>query len=152
MKPYLYIAADRSNDKDYDYAGRLQDAASKYVDVDVMKKGKEGEQKSDFKDALKSAAGILFLYGDTQPEFIENWLSFYKRQKQRFLIEIRKNPKADPRLNVRLTALYEAPPGEAEKKEVRPRKGIAEDELPTYGSREAFTLNDVAAICMRMLR
>jgi hypothetical protein len=146
VKPYLYIAADRSNKADYDYAGKLQEAASKYADADVMRHGREGEQKKDFKDALKSAAGIVFLYGDTQPEFIEGWLSFYKREKQLFYLQMKR------KLRVKLAALYEAPPQEENRKQVKPLKGIAEDELLTFGSREAFTLNDVPAICGRLFR
>jgi len=151
VKPYLYITADRSNKTDYDYAGKLQDAARKYADVDVMKEGKEGEQKSDFKEALKIAAGILFLYGDTQPKFIENWLSFYKREKQLSLMKIRKNPKLAQLLNVKLTALYEAPPGTEDMRQIKPLTGIADDELPTYGSRDTFNVNDVEKICTRLL-
>jgi hypothetical protein len=152
LKPYLYITADRSNKTDYGYAGRLQDAARRYADVDVMKDGKEGEQRLDFKEALKIAAGIVFLYGDTQPKFIENWLSFYKREKQLFLMKMRKNPKIGPPLNVKLTALYDAPPGAEEKRQIRPLTGIADDELPVYGSRDTFTINDVEKICTRLLR
>ena len=149
-KPYLYITADRSNKTDDDHAGRFQDAACKYVNADVMRKGKEGQQRSDFKHALKKgASGIVFLYGDTQPEFIENWLSFFKREMAG--MRMKSYPKM-LQLNLKLAALYEAPPEGEEKKQIKPRKGMTEKELPTFGSREAFSLGDVAEICKRLLR
>lgn len=129
-KPYLYITA---NSPDLQIARAVQVAARKYTVADVMSEDKS-ERRKDFAKGLKQAAGVIFLYGDADRQFIDRWLKEYIR--------------ATRLLNVypKVAALYQAPP----KKKAEEEPLVPFDELRTIGSQEKFNLGAVEQICAEL--
>jgi hypothetical protein len=130
-RPYIYITADRP---DLHIARRFQDLARTIADTDVMTEQKK-MQRSDFEEALKVAAGVLFLYGDAKLPFVDGWLKEYMRKTRQLGVY----PK--------LAALYYAPPkktSEAERPLARPA------ELREVGSHEMLKLDDFERICVEL--
>jgi hypothetical protein len=135
---FLYLTFDRSNSKDDSYADMLVSAARErgaYVKVIPAK-----NQKRDFISALKKVTGFVFLYGDTNPSFIDEWIGNY--------IEGKLAMKA----NVGLAALYQAPPDREEMKAVQPKVGLPAREWRRYGSREEFKPDDIHQYCAELDR
>ncbi len=127
-RPYLYLTFDRSNERDDRYATKLVKVAAELADVKVMP---AKNQRRDFFGALRKASGFVFLFGDTEPSFIEDWIGYY--------IDGKRAIKA----NVRLAALYQAPPLNGEKKAAELKIGLRREEWRTYGSRDEFIPEDI---------
>lgn len=94
LRPYLYIAADTPDRKN---ALKLQAAARKHILADIMKEsnGLGEDRKQDFDAALEVAKvtrmGIVFLYGEAEPTFVEDTISFYTKQ---VAVKLQKDPTA----------------------------------------------------------
>src|ERR1700730_14168096 len=122
-KPFLFIAADQA---DLDLATKLQEAALDHAEVDVMTETEE-ERKEHFIEAMKLAAGVIFVHGKAPVQFINNWLSLYVREKAK------QSGKAYR------SALYRAPP--PKQSDQTPR--IPTRDLLYLGSEETFTLDGI---------
>jgi hypothetical protein len=129
-KPYLYITADTV---DLPLALELQARARKRAVVDVMDQD-ETQRPSDFLEGLKQASAMLFLYGETTPQFVDRWIKRYIRESRSLNI----HPK--------IAALYLAPPERKEGEE--PQKPF--DELRTLGSHKQFTPQEIEGICAEL--
>jgi hypothetical protein len=136
-RPYLYLTFDRSNESDDRYATKLVKIAAELADVKVMP---SRNQKKDFFSALKKASGFVFLFGDTEPSFIEDWIGRY--------IEGKRAMKS----NVGLAALYQAPPKNEKKRETELKIGLRREEWRMYGSREEFIPEDIGQYCAELRR
>jgi hypothetical protein len=136
-RPYLYIAFDRSNKNDDDYAARLNEVAREIADVRLIAARNPG---SDFVRALKKVTGFVFLYGDTDPAFIEDWMGRY--------IDGRRSLNN----HLKLAALYEAPPRDQKRKNIEPKIGLRKDEWRKYGSRDQLVLDDIERYCSELRR
>jgi len=136
-RPYLYLTFDRSNESDDRYATKLVNVAAALADVKVMP---SKNQKKDFFSALKRASGVVFLFGDTDPSFVEDWIGYY--------IDGKRAMKA----NVKLAALYQAPPRDKGKREMELKIGLRREEWRMYGSRDEFLPEDIGQYCAELLR
>jgi hypothetical protein len=136
-RPYLYLTFDRSNKKDSAYATKLVEVARETADVKVVP---SKNQKKDFISAFKLASGFVFLYGDTEPSFIDEWIGNY--------IEAKRAMKS----NLKLAAVYQAPPEKEEMKRVEPMVGLRKEEWRRYGSRDDFIPHDIERYCSELTR
>jgi hypothetical protein len=134
QQPYLYITADKS---DYDLALKLQARAieGERALADVMTRD-EAKQRQDFVDALSRASGIVFLYGNAKPQFIEAWLKEYIRHAGL--------SKLFPKFKNRKW-LYLAPSEKGESGQL-----TLPVELRVEGSRKEFTLEGIENICAEL--
>jgi hypothetical protein len=136
-RPYLYLTFDRSNETDDSYATRLNEVAREVADVKLIP---AKNARGDFIRTLKKATGFVFLYGDTESSFIEEWMGCYTESK--------RGMKA----HLKLAALYQAPPQNQEMRNVEPRIGLRTGEWRKYGSRDQFVLGDIEAYCAELRR
>ena len=77
---------------------------------------------------------MVFLFGDTDPSFVEDWIGYY--------IDGKRAMKA----NVKLAALYQAPPRDKGKREMELKIGLRREEWRMYGSRDEFLPEDMGSI------
>jgi hypothetical protein len=139
-RPYIYIAA---NTCDQSVAAQLQDRGRKKADAEVM----VGEQRRrNFKEALKRSTGLIFLYGGTKPDFINQWARQYIRDiGDPDIRKMREKRGLDAR--PKLTVLYRAPP----KKEPQEEAQLMIPFEPlTFGSHEKLILEDIERICAEL--
>jgi hypothetical protein len=139
-RPHLYLTFDRENARDDEYARDLVNFGRETAKFRLLPEDKEHIQKKDFFRHLNKVSGVVFLYGDTGRKFIEKWLAHYD--------EGRSELKAD----MRLAALYNAPPQKPEMKTVEPIIVLGPDELGTYGSRDRFIPDDLLKYCAELGR
>jgi len=130
VKPYLYITADTV---DLRLARLLQAAVLKRADVDVMD---QEDRQNDFVEGLKLASAMVFLYGQTTPQFVNLWVKRYMRESRRL------------NLPAKIAAVYLAPPERSEEEE--PQRPF--EELRTEGSHKAFTVQGIEDICEELRR
>jgi hypothetical protein len=129
-KPILFIMADRP---DLVLARELSEAALNYADVDVMTE-REEDRKEHFIEAMKLAAGVIFLHGKARVQFVDNWLSLYVREK------------AKQKRTSQLDALYRAPPRKKPNEEPR----LPSRDLRSLGSEETFTVDGIQQLCKEL--
>ena len=139
-RPHLYLTFDRVNAKDDEYARDLVNFGRDTANFHLLPEDKEHLQKKDFFRHLNKVSGVVFLYGDTRRAFIEKWIANYDEGK------------SELKANVRLAALYNAPPEKPEMKTVEPIIILRPDELGTYGSRDSFIPNDLLKYCAELAR
>jgi hypothetical protein len=143
-KPHIYITVDTS---DLPLARRLQIVGRKFAYPEVMVDTEE-ERPRDFNEALQCTAGLVFLYGDTKPRFINLWGKRYIRD-----IGDPKVKKAREERGLdaypKLLVLYYAPP----KKEVKEEEQLMIPfELRPAGSQEQLVVEDFERICAELAR
>jgi hypothetical protein len=128
-RPHLYLTFDSANAKMMTMREIWSISDAKQPNF-ACSHGKEHLQKKDFFRYLNKVSG-LFHYGDITRSFTKKWIAHYD------------DGKSELNANVRLAALYNAPPQQPEMKTVEPIIVLGPEELGTYGSRERFIWHDL---------
>jgi hypothetical protein len=145
--PILYITFDETNANERECVSKLVNLITERGGMLLplpLRPRPPTHQQKDFINKLKEASGFVFLYGDTEPTSIQQWVDNYARGKRAL--------KNLMRANLRLLAIFEAPPQKEQMKDSEPIIGLPKQEWRKYGSRAEEKLQAINDACSELAR